>query len=106
MARRRLTIATAAARDLAAARRWLTQPGADERAARRLLALGAAVQDLREHPCRWPAGERTAVRERPVEGYRIAYEVAPDTGDDATAGNVNVLRVWAPGQERTDPRAG
>ena len=106
MARRRLTIVRAAARDLAGARQWLTQRGAGERAARRLLALGAAVQDLREHPCRWPVGESAGVRERPVEGYRIAYEVVPDTGDDATAGNVNVLRVWAPGQDRTDPRAG
>lgn len=106
MAERQLNIAAAAVRDLDAARRWLTQPGAGERAARRLLALASAVQDLQEHPCRWPVGERAGLRERPVEGYRILYVVTPDTGGDATAGDVTVLRIFGPGQERTDPRAG
>lgn len=101
---RRLTLAAAAARDLLAARRWLTQPGAGERAARRLGVLAGAVQDLRQHPCRWPLGEHEGVRERAVEGYRIAYEVQPDTGEDRTAGDVTVLRVWGPGQDHPDPR--
>ena len=106
MARKpRLTIARGAARDLAEARRWLTQPGAGIRAAQRLAALGAAVRDLREHPCRWPKGEHPGLRERHVEGYRITYEVVPDTGDNATAGDVTVLRVFGPGQDRIDPRA-
>lgn len=105
MTRRRLTLARAAARDIAAARGWLTQRGAGDRAARRLAALGAAVRDLREHPCRWPAGRSAGTRERPVEGYLVVYEVTPDTGDDATAGDVAVLRVFGPGQERVDPRA-
>lgn len=99
---RRLTIARAAARDLADARRWLTQPGAGDRAARRLAALGAAVQGLRRHPCRWPSGEHRGTRERHVEGYRIIYEVVPDTGDDATAGDVTVLRVRGPGQDNPE----
>jgi plasmid stabilization system protein ParE len=106
LAQRQLTIAAAAVRDLDAARRWLTQPGAGARAARRLAALAAAVQDLQEHPCRWPVGELAGLRGRHVEGHRIVYEVAPDTGDDATAGDVTVLRVFGPGQDRTDPRAG
>jgi hypothetical protein len=38
-------------------------------------------------------GEHQGVRERPVEGYRIAYEVEPDTGKDRTAGDATVLRV-------------
>ena len=46
------------------------------------------------------------MRERPVEGYRVAYEVRPDTGEDRTAGDVTVLRVWGPGQDRPDPRDG
>ena len=103
--RRRLTIVRGAARDLDSARRWLTQPGAGGHAARRLAALGAAIRDLREHPCRWPKGEHTGVRERHVEGHRVSYEVVPDTGDDATAGDVTVLRVFGPGQDRTDPRS-
>ena len=101
--KRRLTIARGAARDLAEARRWLAQSGAGRHAARRLAALGAAVRDLREHPCRWPRGGHHGVRERHVEGYRVAYEVAPDTGDDTTAGDVTVLRVFGPGQDRIDP---
>ena len=44
------------------------------------------------------------VRERHVEGYRVAYEVAADTGSNTTAGDVTVLRVFGPGQQRTDPR--
>lgn len=100
--RRRLTIARGAARDLSDARRWLTQPGAGARAGLRLASLSVAVQDLRRHPCRWSAGEHPGTRERPVEGYRIIYEVAPDTGDDATAGDVMVLRVRGPGQDSPD----
>ena len=102
--KRRLTIARGAALDLAAARRWLTQPGAGHHAARRLTALSTAIQDLRKHPCRWPKGEHPSVRERHVEGHRVAYEIVPDSGDDATAGDVTVLRVFGPGQDRTDPR--
>lgn len=105
MAERQLIITVAAVRDLAAARRWLTQPGAGARAARRLAALATAVQDLQGHPCRWPVGELAGLRQRHVEGHRIVYEVAPDTGNDATAGNVTVLRIFGPGQDRTDPRA-
>ena len=44
------------------------------------------------------------MRERHVECHRVAYEVIPDTGDDATAGDVTVLRVFGAGQDRTDPR--
>jgi len=42
------------------------------------------------------------MREVPVAGgYRVIYAVTPDTGDNATAGDVEVLRVFGPGQERT-----
>lgn len=42
------------------------------------------------------------MREVPVAGgYRVIYVVTPDTGDNATAGNVEVLRVFGPGQNRT-----
>ena len=37
-------------------------------------------------------------------GYRAMYEVVPDTGRSATAGDVMVLRVYGPGQSR-DGRA-
>lgn len=97
-----MTLTGVAARDLAAARAWFTQPGAGKRAARRLGVLAAALRDLRDHPCRWPRGEQPGTRARHAEGYRILYEVVPDTGDDATAGDVTVLRLFGPGQDRTD----
>jgi hypothetical protein len=93
-------------RNLAAARRWLTQPDAGPRAARRLAALAAAVQDLRECLCRWPLDEHAGLRGRHVEGHRIVYAVTPDTGHDATAGDVTVLRIFGPGQDHTDPQEG
>jgi hypothetical protein len=37
-------------------------------------------------------------RERPVEGHRIIYRVTPDTNDNRTAGNVQVLRIRRPYQ--------
>jgi len=33
-------------------------------------------------------------------GYRAIYEVDPDTGQNRTAGDVVVLRVYGPGQHR------
>jgi hypothetical protein len=41
------------------------------------------------------------VRELPCDGcYRALYEVTPDTGRSETAGDVTVLRVYGPGQDR------
>jgi len=33
-----------------------------------------------------------------VSGYRVIYRVDPDTGADATAGDVTVLAVFGPGE--------
>jgi hypothetical protein len=51
-------------------------------------------------PYLWPAGNLPRTREFVVGGYRIIYEIDPDTGDAATAGDVMVLRVFHPGQAR------
>jgi hypothetical protein len=41
------------------------------------------------------------VRELPCGGgYRALYRVVHDMGDNATAGDVLVLRVFGPGQDR------
>jgi hypothetical protein len=41
------------------------------------------------------------VRELPCpHAYRAFYEVHPDTGSNDTAGDVMVLRVYGPGQDR------
>ncbi len=34
-------------------------------------------------------------------GYRVLYEVVPDTGSNQTAGDVRVLRVYGPRQDRS-----
>jgi hypothetical protein len=82
-------------------RRWLTQPGSGPGARRRLTAIRAAINRLRQHPCLYPVGQHPGVRELPCDGgYRVLYEVRPDTGRDETAGDLRVLRVFGPGQSR------
>lgn len=100
---RQVVLADDALDDMAAAADWLFQPGAGETAAKRWNQLSRAIDaDLCETPCRWPEGDHPGVRERTVAGgYRIMYEVDPDTDDDATAGDVQVLRVYAPRQDRS-----
>jgi plasmid stabilization system protein ParE len=87
--------------DLQAATRWLTQPGSGAAARRRLAAIWAAIECLRDYPCLHPVGQSPGVRELPCDGgYRALYRVSPDTGHDGTAGDVRVLRVFGPGQSR------
>jgi hypothetical protein len=77
------------------------QPGSGPAAWHKLDAILAAIEDLRDYPCRFPLGAHPGVRERQCAGgYRALYRVRPDTGSDATAGDVRVLRVFGPGQER------
>jgi plasmid stabilization system protein ParE len=98
---RRLIYAPLARDDLDAIRRWLTQAGSGQRARRRLAAIRAAINRVREHPCRYPVGQHPDVRELPCGGgYRAMYQVYPDTGHDETAGDVLILRVYGPGQSR------
>ena len=98
---RELIYAPEALADLEAATLWLTQPGSGPRAWRRLAAIRNSIERLGEHPCRYPVGQHAGVRELPCDGgYRALYEVHPDTGRDETAGDVIVLRVYGPGQDR------
>lgn len=99
---RGLIYAPRARGDIEAARRWLTQPGSGPVARRKLLAVLDAIEDLRDHPCRFPLGVHPGVRERLCAGgYRVLYRVRPDTGRDDNAGDVRVLRVYGPGQDRS-----
>jgi plasmid stabilization system protein ParE len=98
---RRLIYAPLARRDLEAARDWLTQPGSGSAARRKLTAIWAAIEKLREYPCLYPVGQHPGVRELPCDGgFRALYEVLLDTDRDETAGDVRVLRVFGPGQDR------
>ncbi len=83
------------------ARTWLTQPDFGPAAWAKLEGLLSAIEGLRDHPCRWPLGRHAGVRERLCAGgWRALYEVDPDTGRDETAGDVRVLRVYGPAQDR------
>jgi plasmid stabilization system protein ParE len=98
---RRLSYTDDALDDLAEVTRWLNQPGSGPAARRRLAAIWTAIEQLSEQPCLWAIGEHADVRELPCAGgYRALYEVHPDTGRDDTAGDVLVLRVYGPGQDR------
>jgi plasmid stabilization system protein ParE len=73
---RKLRYSDQALADLDGVRRWLTQPGAARVAWRRLAAIRAAINRLRQHPCRYPPGEHHGVRELPCGGgYRALYLV-------------------------------
>jgi len=99
---RRLRYTDKALADLDAIRGWLTQPGAGQAARRKLMAVRASIRRLRQHPCLYPIGQYPDVRELPCDGgYRALYRVTPDTESNATAGDVQVLRVFGPGQDRS-----
>lgn len=99
---RRLVYAQEARDDFEAVRGWLTQPGSGPAARRKLAAIRADIRRLQHQPCLWPVGDHPGVRELPcVGGYRVLYRVSPDTGRDETAGDVVVLRVYGPGQDRS-----
>ena len=98
---RRLDYTDKAIEDLESIRRWLTQPGSGSAGRGRLRAIRTAINRLREHPCVCPVGQHQSVRELPCDGgYRALYEVHPDTGRDDSAGDVQVPRVFGPGQSR------
>ena len=98
---RKLRYTDKALADLDMITRWLTQSGAGLAAQRRLTAIWTAIERLRHHPSLYPAVQHPGVREMPCEGgYRALYRVRPDTGRDETAGDVQILRVFGPGQSR------
>lgn len=97
---RQLRTSAAAAVDLDAAQEWLTQRGAGARALRKPEHIRDAILDLTAHPCHWRLGRHTGVRERPVDGYLIMYTVIPDTGNNRTADDIDIIRVFAPFQNR------
>jgi len=95
-----LRLSPAALRDLDAARMWLHQPGSGPQAWDRFIKIRASIQDLAKVPCRWPRFPRGRNARRLISGrYAIIYVVEPDTGDNDTAGDVMILRVYGPFQE-------
>lgn len=99
---RRISISRKAALDLTNIRRWLRQPGAGHKARLRLSQIRAAIDDLRIQPTLWAMGDVRGVRERAVSGYRILYVLDPELDSEANAGDVTVVRVFGPGQDRSE----
>jgi plasmid stabilization system protein ParE len=100
---RRISYTDDALTDLEAIFRRLTHPGAGRRAALTRQRMDDALDDLLLHPLMWAVGDHPGVRERPVDGYRIMYEVSTTIGSDRAfvAGDVMVLRVFSPAMNRT-----
>ena len=98
---RTLTYAPRALRDLEAVRLWFHQAGAGPRSRRRYDNIRAAIDRLIEFPC-YPMGDHPGRREMSCEGHWVIYRVDPDSGSNATAGDVLVLRVFGPGQDLYD----
>ncbi len=82
-------------------RHWLGQPGSGPAAQRRAQAIVRAIEELLDTPCRFRVGERPGTRKLTVRRYVVVYKVDPDTGDDRTAGEVLLLRVFGAGQQQS-----
>lgn len=55
-------------------------------------------------PASWPyrgrpGPDHAGRRERVVAGHRLLYRLSPGTGDPATAGDAEIIRVFGPGQD-------
>jgi plasmid stabilization system protein ParE len=98
---RRLNYLPPAIEDLENIRRWYSQPGSGAAARRRVQLIRAGIRALKKDPVLWPRGAKVGTRELHVEGHTVVYTVDPDTGLRKTAGNVTVLRVFGPGQDRS-----
>ena len=98
---RGLIYAREARDDLDAVRRWLTQPGSGPTARRVLQRIRSEIRHLQQSPNQWRIGPDPGVREMPCAGgYRVLYRLDPDTGRAADVGDVLVLRIFGPGQDR------
>lgn len=94
---RRVVTSAAAARGLRDARLWLLQPGSGPAGRARWVKVRDARRQLRTLPYLGPESpDYPGCRALVIEGYLI-YEVAQDTGDSETAGDVTVLAVFPPG---------
>ncbi len=60
------------------------------------------MEHLREYPCSGRGVDHPGVRELfCAGGYRVLYELDLDTGRNEDAGNVLVLKIYGPGQDRS-----
>jgi plasmid stabilization system protein ParE len=95
-----ISLSNEAVEDLAAIRAWQMQAGSGAAAKARVQSILNAIAQLRDAPCLHAKGAQAGTRAFTRANHRIIYQVDPDTGSNATAGNVVVLRVYGPGQSR------
>jgi plasmid stabilization system protein ParE len=73
-------------------------------ASRRWKALLDVPNRLRRHPYIGPVVEENpAYRQLTVAGYVLIYRIDPDTGRAETAGDIEIVDVFGPGQEQNAP---
>lgn len=96
----KLYVAVAALRDLGAAREWLSQAGAGPAAAARYEAILKAIEQLAENPQMWRDGDEPGTQECTVAGYTIVYRANYTKPGRSAATEVEVLRIFGPGQFR------
>lgn len=84
---------------LRAQRRFYSYAGPTAPAVARVKAISTAIKDLTRMPVMWPFGLFPGIRERPAGDCRIYYSVHPDTGRNATAGDVEILYIRLPGED-------
>jgi plasmid stabilization system protein ParE len=98
--RRKVIVSRRAAHALKLARAWLLQSGSGEFGRRRWVTLAQTVNRLKDHPyLGGPAHGAPGARVLIVSGYRLIYTVTPDTGDNVTAGDILIVKVFGPGQD-------
>ena len=99
---RKLIVGPFARADLLSHTAWLSQPGAGDKARRQIRAIQTAIEALKVDPALWPRSpDHPDYRERIVGRYVLLYRVDPDTGRREDAGDVYVVRIFGPGQDRT-----
>jgi hypothetical protein len=76
------------------------QPGSGAAGAKRWDALKQARNSLRNYPYLGGISEHhPGHRRHVVSGYRIGYQIRPDTGDTATAGDIRIVALFGPGEK-------
>ncbi len=80
-------------------RNWLTQSGAGPTGHARWTKRRKAQRSLATHPYIGAISpDHTGFRQHTLSGYRLLYQMHPDTADEATAGDIFLAAFLRPGQ--------
>ncbi|WP_448190479.1 type II toxin-antitoxin system RelE/ParE family toxin [Azospirillum sp. sgz301742] len=103
MVRRRVILSPMATRDLEQIRTWYSQPGSGPRAKRKASAIVRALRELERYPFIGSPSDEPGLRERVVEEHTVIYRIQNDADVPESAGDIVVIRIWQPGQNRPRP---